>query len=544
MNKAVIYCRVSTKRQKEEGDGLASQATRCYEFAKYRNLKVIKTFEDAKTGALINRPAMQEMLRYLRKHRRENLTVIIDDISRLARGVQAHIELRTAIAATGAVLASPSIEFGEDPDSILVENLLASVSQHHRQKNAEQVRHRRRSRMLNGYWVHFAPRGYSYIEAKEGGKILVRDEPLASIIAEGLEGYASGRFQLKAEVKRFWENFPAFPKNRKGTITNEEVNRILSRVVYAGYIQSDIMNVSLRQAKHPPLISLQTWQKIQQRMLEKPKTPARKDLSEDFPLRGACLCAECDKPLTACWSKGRNKHYAYYYCYNKACSASGDAIKREVLEAEFEALVQRLRPSASLHKAASAMISTWWGYRHEQLQALQQQIKKEVRALNQQIEQIMDRLLTTDSMTLVNNYEGRIKKLETQKAVLNEKAAATPQKLRSYDESVRTVMDFLSNPYQLWATGRMQDRQTLLKLAFPKGLRYCRNEGLRTAGIPLVFKVFGGSDTPENELAEREGFEPSVRLDTVHSLSRRARSTAPAPLRADLTVCRSGNRTL
>ena len=34
-----------------------------------------------------------------------------------------------------------------------------------------------------------------------------------------------------------------------------------------------------------------------------------------------------------------------------------------------------------------------------------------------------------------------------------------------------------------------------------------------------------------DQVAEREGFEPSVRLQTVHSLSRRARSTTPAPLR-------------
>ena len=32
-------------------------------------------------------------------------------------------------------------------------------------------------------------------------------------------------------------------------------------------------------------------------------------------------------------------------------------------------------------------------------------------------------------------------------------------------------------------------------------------------------------------LAEREGFEPSIRLNTVYTLSRRARSTTPAPLR-------------
>ena len=37
-------------------------------------------------------------------------------------------------------------------------------------------------------------------------------------------------------------------------------------------------------------------------------------------------------------------------------------------------------------------------------------------------------------------------------------------------------------------------------------------------------------------LAEREGFEPSVRLNTVHSLSRRARSTTPAPLQKNQIV--------
>jgi hypothetical protein len=48
-------------------------------------------------------------------------------------------------------LKSPTIEFGEDSDSILVENLLASVSQHQRQKNSEQTVNRMRARTMNGY---------------------------------------------------------------------------------------------------------------------------------------------------------------------------------------------------------------------------------------------------------------------------------------------------------------------------------------------------------------------------------------------------------
>lgn len=85
---------------------------------------------------------MKEMLTFLAKRKKNQTVVIIDDISRLARGLDAHLALRASIKSVGAILESPSIEFGEDSDSILVENLLASVSQHQRQKkqraNAQQ----------------------------------------------------------------------------------------------------------------------------------------------------------------------------------------------------------------------------------------------------------------------------------------------------------------------------------------------------------------------------------------------------------------------
>jgi site-specific DNA recombinase len=38
VSKAVIYCRVSSAKQTVRGDGLASQETRCREFAKLQRL--------------------------------------------------------------------------------------------------------------------------------------------------------------------------------------------------------------------------------------------------------------------------------------------------------------------------------------------------------------------------------------------------------------------------------------------------------------------------------------------------------------------------
>lgn len=127
---AVVYCRVSSIKQTKDGDGLRSQETRCRDFASRKGYVVTDIFQDDVSGSLVDRPGMKAMLASIRKRRGQGVVVIIDDVSRLARGLQAHLELRGLIAGAGGVLESPSIEFGEDPDSLLVENLLASVSQH------------------------------------------------------------------------------------------------------------------------------------------------------------------------------------------------------------------------------------------------------------------------------------------------------------------------------------------------------------------------------------------------------------------------------
>ena len=305
--KAVIYARVSSQAQVDEGHGLDSQETRCREYAMRNGYDVIKTFhEKAVSGGTLHRPSFTAMLDYLQRTSHEGIVVIIDDISRFARDIESHWALRRALKTNGGKLESPSIKFGEDSDSILIENLLASVSQHQRQKNGEQTKNRMRARTLNGYWVFHAPVGYKYAKTKEHGRLLVRDEPLASIVQEALEGFAIGRFETQGEVKRFLESQPEFPKDRRtGAVRYEEVVRLMRRPHYAGYIEVPDWDVSLRKGHHEGLIDLETFARIQDRMKEGARAPARKDISADFPLRGFITCGDCGKPLTANWTPRR-----------------------------------------------------------------------------------------------------------------------------------------------------------------------------------------------------------------------------------------------
>ncbi len=96
--------------------------------------------------------------------------------------------------------------------------MLASVSQHQRQKNKEQVVNRMKARLMNGYFA--------------------------------LEGFATGRFETQAEVKRFLEQHTIFKRDLNGEIHPQRIKKLLTNLIYAGYYKYEPWGVPLTKGKH------------------------------------------------------------------------------------------------------------------------------------------------------------------------------------------------------------------------------------------------------------------------------------------------------
>lgn len=502
--KALIHCRVSTKRQAKEGNGLSSQETRCREYAQHRGHQVIEVFTDDVSGSLAQRPGFDDMLAFIRKNRKLGLVVLIDDISRMARDVRHHFDLKESIFRAGASLESPSIEFGEDSDSILIEHLLASVSQHQRQKNGEQAKNRIRARMLGGWWVFHAPLGMKYQKSSAGGSVLVRDEPVASIIGEGLEGFASGRFSSQAELKRFYESHPSFPLCRHGFLTNEQTKRILTNPVYAGYVESKVWGVSLRKGQHQGVTSLETFQRNQERLMGKPFASTRPDVSADFPMRGFVTCGACDHPLTANWSKGKSgQAYAYYVCRHRGCEKFAKSVARAKIEGAFEALLAKLIPSPELFAVFTKTFRKRWNEATAKASETRAAFKLEHAATEKKIAQLLDRIVESESPAVIGAYERKVEELERQKLVLAEKTARCGTVAKNFDQTHDTAFQFIANPLSLWENGTLHDKRIVLKLTLASHLRFDWNEGVPTPQISLPFKALSEPDSLGTVLAER-----------------------------------------
>lgn len=511
--KAVIYGRVSDHSQISEGDGLASQETRCREFAKNRGMSVARVFVDDISGKHADRPGMRDLLIFLHDAPDRTYAVVIDDLSRLARDIEAYRALRRAIQEAGGVLMSPSIKFGEDSDSTLIENLLASVAQHQRQKNGEQTKNRMWGRAKNGYWVFQPMPGYRYEKVSGHNKLLVRDEPVASVLAETLEGFASGRFETQREVKEFLDDNPLFPKGKAGFVHFSRVKELLIHPLYAGYVDIPNWGIHMQQGRHEALIDYATFQRIQDRLEGRAKAPKRADIREDFPLRGFVSCDACGEPYTSCWSKGAIKHHPYYLCDTKGCPDYRKSIRRDVIEGQFVEILATIKPAPGMVVLAKAMFRDMWDQLHGVQTASIGLLKAELRKLETASERLMDRILEAE-VPLVASYEKRLAAMEKDKVAIREKIAGSTKPAAKFDKVYRTAFDFLENPQKLWASSQFEHRRAVLRMAFDTHLRYARNQGYRTPKTTLPFKVLAGLNGPKKKMVRPAGLEPAtVRLE-------------------------------
>lgn len=464
------------------------------------------------TGSVAGRPGMKAMIAFL-KAKREPHIVIIDDITRLARSMSTHLLLREKIKNAGGVLQSPSLEFGEDSDSQLVEHLLASVSQHQRQKIGETTKNRMRGRMLNGHWTFRCPIGYKFIRHADHGKLLVRNEPVASLIQEVFEGYACGRFQGAAEIMRYLAAHPDWPSSRRDHMTVERVMELLTRVLYAGYLDYPEWGIHMKRGQHEPIVSLAVFNEVQDRLKGKANVPARKDINHDFVLRGAVICDDCGQPYRSCWTTGRSEKYPYYLCQTKGCASYGKSVKRDLMEGEFESLLRALKPSPSLFRVAQELLRELWDARIAASHSNRAQLHDEVKQIESQIEQLVDRIVSTTSQTIISAYENRLSALEARKAEMFERIENCGRPLYDFDTVHRTAMGILENPHITWSYGSFEERRAMLRMIFPARLSYQRGSGFRTAETAIPFRIFNGlddSDSDESEMVPRRGSQQGI----------------------------------
>ncbi len=509
MKKAVIYCRVSSDKQVREGNGLAGQEKRCRDYAFYHDYDVEKVFRDEGiSGGIIEREGMQTLLEYISR-RGGGYTIIIDDINRFARDVVAHFTLRRAIKDANCNLQCVSMKLEDTPEGQFIETIMAASGELERNRNKQQVCNRMKARLEMGYWVFDAPPGYKY-EKGSSGKVLVIDEAKAEIIREAMEGFASGRFQAQEDVRQFLADKRFCHRGKFKKVHSEQVKRILTRPLYAGLIHFPDWDVDIRQGKHPAIVSVDTYNKIQERLgLRANKQFTRKCDNDDFPVRGFALCSYCEKPFTASWSKGRNTRYPYYRCNSRGCRQTQKSIRKELVEDHFAQALRSASPSSQILELAKVITLDVYNRKMAERKEAGGVLKLKQKEIELQLAQATDKLIATSSLTVQAALETKIENLEAEKRELAADIKHREEHQIDFGTALAKVMQFMANPRDAWANGNLEQKKLVQRLVFARPVVIDPKEGVGTADLSLPFKMLKDISSGKNELVEAAGIEPA-----------------------------------
>ena len=122
--KAIIYCRVASTTAAEKDLILLSQEMRCRAYAVDKGYPVAMVVHDCPaSGARFERTGVRAVFQYLaREKAADPHVVIVDDITRLGRGVDVYQDFRRALDAAGATLECRDTGIGPDSRSPRLES--------------------------------------------------------------------------------------------------------------------------------------------------------------------------------------------------------------------------------------------------------------------------------------------------------------------------------------------------------------------------------------------------------------------------------------
>jgi site-specific DNA recombinase len=233
--KAVIYLRVSTKEQVEEGYSIPAQAEACRRFVADNGWELGDEYVDrGESARSADRPQLQAMLARLADDPSIDC-LVVHKLDRLARNLEDHAAVRAALRKAGVQLHSVTETLEDSASGKLVEGILASIAEFYSANLGQEIRKGMDQKAAQGGWPVRAPFGYRNVR-RDGpgrrGESVLEPDPQAPLVEWAFERYSTGGLSLTTLTEALAAKGL---RNRLGNPPGiSAVHRMLRNPVYAG----------------------------------------------------------------------------------------------------------------------------------------------------------------------------------------------------------------------------------------------------------------------------------------------------------------------
>jgi site-specific DNA recombinase len=511
--RCVIYLRVSTKEQAENGLGeegfsIPAQREACVRHLRDKGWELVDEYADrGESARSADRPQLKAMLARIAEDADVD-AVVVHKVDRLARNLEDHVAIRALLRRRGVTLVSVTENLEETASGRLVEGIHALMAEFYSANLATEIKKGMGQKAKMGGWPHAAPLGYLNVRETIGGRQvahIVADPERAPHVSAAFELYATGEWTLERLVRELAHRGLRNRGRRDrdvGPIGVSALANILANKAYAGIVSWDGIEY---QGLHEPLIDTATFNRVQDFLAARSARGTRERRHNHY-LKGTLFCGVCGRALSVQLSKGR---YEYLYCLGQKNRNPTGCREPYVPAGDLEAQVEQLYKRIQLPKS-------WLGRLREELES---EITSRQRRNSSEREFLTRKLAKAETerrklldayyagaidVSVLKNEQARI---GTDIRGAEERLAAVDAHLAEWQEILETAMRFATNCAKAYARASTQTRRRFNQAVFTR--IDVRDGKIADVGYHPPFDLlFSSSEFEYGDLVELTGFEP------------------------------------
>jgi site-specific DNA recombinase len=467
MPNALIYCRVSTEEQAEQGYSLDAQEKFCRDFAQNNGYEIAGVFRDeGRTGTNLDRPALKDLLANCQEDKSIG-ALIVQETDRLARNTKDHLTIKALLQKSGVKIISVAQPMLDDsPEGKMIDTILASVNQFQSDINSRKTQKGLQEKFDQGGWPSWAPLGYLNVNINtdaEGKsiKVLKKDPKRWPILKQGFKLYLSGNYSIDEINDILYEKGLVSRNDKK--LAHSVIVNILKNPFYTGLMR---WGGQEKPGKHEPMISLSEHQRILE-IVDTHNLHRCRRRKYTFLLRGFVICNVCGLRYTA--EKHPIKKKEYYHCTDRKGHGNvGQYIEAGELEKQVEEEFKRIQFSPEFIALLRKKLTLIHSQQKEEMSARLQILNNQKMAVELKRDKAEEKLLKgiildEDFVRMRNKFREELKNIQ------NELTRIENQ--REYDIGIiQEVLKLARNIYRGYKTAPDELKRQYLGLFWDKFL--------------------------------------------------------------------------
>ena len=476
-NHCIIWTRVSSKYQEDNGGSLDTQKELCEEYAKTHNLAVTKYFggqhESAKTpGKLVT-----EMTAYVKKHT-EVATVLISEFDRFSRIVWQATKMLEDMRTLGIIVIAVKYGTGtRTKEGMMMAQQMLSMAQWDNQNRTDKFVGGRQGCLRSGAWCEKAPLGYRKEGKSRNTWCYLNDEGklLKKAFKWKLGGMSNAEILSKLSMMGL-------------EISKQELHKILVNPFYAGKITHKLINYEMVDGQIEPAVSYPNFLRVQEILSGKTGKYTHKKHSEECPLVKYVLCGEDETPFTA-YSRRKNDRVYYYYKCNKI------GCKTNVSATEMHNKYEDLLPGYDLSKNMLMNFSDLLKESFECVSKGQEESRSLYKKQLSQLEKNIKTVKTRHAIGEVSNedYSEIMKDFNERRDEILLNLESVGNNLSNFEKVIPLIIAKASDLRSLWRDGNYETKRKIEYLVYPNGIIWDKkNRSYRTENRNSVFDLLDG----------------------------------------------------